>query len=92
MPYTVPVSFDKFRENIELAGDHREIAAARRDRIVSLLKSNLTILDAFPTGSIAKFTAVKGHADLDVMVVLHYGNHCKDKRPSEVLQTVRDCC
>lgn len=34
MAYTVPVSFDKFRENIELTGDHRETANARKDDIV----------------------------------------------------------
>ena len=31
MPYTVLVSFDKFRENIELSGDNREIATKRKD-------------------------------------------------------------
>ena len=90
MPYTVAVSFDKFRENIELSGDHRETAAARKDRIVSLLKNSFEILDAFPTGSIPRFTAVRGHADLDVMVALHYGKHIKGKNPSGVLQEVRD--
>lgn len=88
MPYTVAISFDKFREHIELSGDHRETATARKDRVVSLLKNDFEILDAFATGSIPRFTAVRGHADLDVMVVLHYGKHIKDKTPLAVLQQV----
>ena len=90
MSYTVAVSFDKFRENIELSGDHRETATARKDRIASLLKNSFETLEVFPTGSIPRFTAVRGHADLDVMVVLHYGKHIKGKTPSGVLQEVRD--
>jgi len=91
MPYTVQNSFEKFRENIELSGDHRETASNRKNRIVSLLENEFEILDAFPSGSIPRFTAVKGYADLDVIVVLHYGKHIKNKRPSQVLQAVRDC-
>ena len=90
MPNTVPVSFDKFVETISLTGDHKDTASARKDRIVSLLGNTFTILDAFPTGSIPRGTALKGHADLDLMVVLHYGKHIKDKRPEQVLQDVRD--
>jgi Second Messenger Oligonucleotide or Dinucleotide Synthetase domain len=90
MPYTVAVSFDKFREAIELPGDHRETATARKDSIISLLKNDFEILDAFATGSLPRFTAVRGHADLDVMVALHYGKHINNKKPSEVLQAVRN--
>jgi hypothetical protein len=90
VPYTVSASFDKFVENISLTGDHKEVANARKDRIVSLLRNAFHILDAFPTGSIPKGTALKAQADLDVMVVLHYGKHLKDKTPAQVLQGVRD--
>lgn len=90
MPYTVAVSFDRFFENINLSGDHHDIARARRDRLVSLLEKHFTILEAFPTGSIPRFTAVTGHADLDIMVALHYGKHIENKTPAQVLQSVRD--
>lgn len=90
MAYTVAVSFDKFRENIELTGDHRDTANKRKDDIVESLKNDFTILEAFPSGSIPRYTAVTGYADLDVIVVLHYGKHIKDKKPSQVLQAVRD--
>lgn len=90
MPYTVSVSFDKFVENISLTGDHREIANNRKERIVSLLENDFTILDSFATGSIPRYTALKGVADLDVMVVLHFGKHIDKKTPAQVLQAVRD--
>ena len=90
MPYTVAVSFDRFIENISLTGDHRETANARKVRIVSLLGNTFTILDSFPSGSVPRRTAVKGHADLDVIVVLHWAKHIKGKMPQEVLQEVRD--
>lgn len=37
-----------------------------------------------------RHTALKAHADLDVIVVLHWTEHIKGKRPSEILQAVRD--
>ncbi len=90
MAYTVAVSFDKFRENIELTGNHRETASKRKDDIISSLKNDFTVLEAFPSGSIPRYTAIKGHADLDIIVVLHYGKHIKNKKPSQVLQNIRD--
>ena len=91
MPYTVAVSFDKFRENIELPGDHREIAKKRCEHIISLLESDFKIIEAFPSGSVPRYTALRGYADLDVIVALHYGKHIEGKKPSEVLQAARDC-
>jgi hypothetical protein len=90
MAYTVGSSFNQFYDVINLGGDHRETANTRKNRIVELLGKHFTILEAFGTGSIPKFTALKGHADLDIIVALHYGNHIKDKTPTQVLQSVRD--
>jgi len=90
MPHTVAVSFDKFYENINLDGDFRSTANTRRDDIVKKLGKDFDILEAFSTGSIPKFTALKYSADVDIMVVLHYGKHIKDKTPTQVLQTVRN--
>ena len=89
MAYTTDAAFDAFYEQINLSGDHRQTANARKDRIVGLLKNDFEILDAFSTGSIPKFTALKNRADLDVMVVLHYGKHVKDKTPTQLLESVR---
>jgi len=79
MPYTVSASFERFIDNISLTGDHRDIATSRKDALVSLLENTFEIVDSFPTGSIPRYTALKGSADLDVMVVLGllalYGLH-----------------
>ena len=91
MPFTVTYSFDKFRENIEPRSYSREIATNRKNHLVSLLENDFEILDSFAMGSLPRYTAVKDHADLDIMVVLHYGKHVKDKLPSDILQSVRDC-
>jgi hypothetical protein len=90
MPSNVPTSFNKFLGNIELSGSHSDTAESRNERIISLLENHFTILEAFPTGSIARDTAIKEYADLDIMVVLHYSKHIKGKLPSVVLQNVRD--
>ena len=91
MPYTVPYSFSVFYDNINLSGDHRSIANTRRDDIVTKLSKSFDVIESFSTGSVPKYTALKNHADLDVMVALHYGKHIKDKKPSELLQDVRKC-
>jgi hypothetical protein len=90
MAYTVEASFDKFYENINLAGDHREVANSRRDNVVATLSKSFEIVEAFSTGSIPKFTALRAHADVDVIVALHYGKHIQGKTPTQVLQDVRD--
>ncbi len=90
MPYTVALSFDNFYQNINLSGDHREIANRRKDDIVLKLKNNFDVIEAFASGSIPKYTALKERADLDVIIALRYSKHIKDKKPSEVLQDVRD--
>jgi hypothetical protein len=89
MPYTVPAAFDKFVAKISLSEDNTETATARRDRIVSLLQNDFTILEAFATGSVPRGTGIRGYTDLDVIVALHYTKHIKDKKPSQVLQAVR---
>jgi hypothetical protein len=88
--FSVEYAFDLFFENINLTADLRDVANTRRDRLISLLGKHFEILEAFPTGSIPRFTAVREHADVDVIVALHYGQHIKGKLPSEVLQSVRD--
>lgn len=90
MAYTVPYSFTLFYEAINLPGDHRITANKRRDALVSLLQNSFEVLDSFSTGSIPRFTALSEHADLDIMVVLHYGKHIKDKSPADVLADIRD--
>lgn len=90
MAYTVESSFNQFFDAINLSGDHRDTANSRRDNIVSMLGKHFSIIESFASGSIPKFTALKDHADLDVIVALHYSKHIADKTPTEILQSVRD--
>jgi Second Messenger Oligonucleotide or Dinucleotide Synthetase domain len=90
MAFTTDAAFERYYENINLSGDFRALAGQRRDHILGLLQNRFTVIDAFAGGSIPKYTALRNHADLDVFVVLHYGIHCKDRRPSQVLLAVRD--
>ncbi len=89
MAYTLAVSFERFYEAINLPGDHRSAANTRREWLERSLKGKLTVLDTVSFGSIPRFTALKDHADVDLLVLLHYGLHIKDRKPSAVLQTVR---
>jgi len=91
MAVRVASAFDEFFRNINLSGDHRNTANTRRDHVVELLKPHFTLAEAaFATGSIPHFTALRGHADVDVMVPLHYSKHIKARTPSQVLQAVRN--
>lgn len=89
MPYTVNASLEQFYNEINLGGDHRELANTRRNSIVALLQSRLTVVDSFTSGSIPKFTALKGYADLDIIVQLHWKKHIEGKTCTEVLAEVR---
>lgn len=90
MPYTIPVSFDKFIERISITGNQADTAESRCKSIVSLLDKEFNILEAFPLGSLVSGTSLSGFADADVMLVLHYRNHAENKSPTEFLQSVRD--
>lgn len=91
MAYTVQASINKFIENISLTGNQSDTAEKRAKSIVGLLSKEFNILEAFPMGSLITNTSLKGYADVDIMVVLHYGQHIEDKTPTELLQDVRDC-
>lgn len=90
MPYTVPYSFTKFFEEIAIDGALIDTANTRRDRIVELLEDGFHIMEAFPTGSLVRGTALSGRADVDVMTILHYGEHIENKSPRQVLEDVRN--
>ncbi|HET7831340.1 MAG TPA: nucleotidyltransferase [Gallionella sp.] len=90
MAYTVQAAFNQFFDAINLNIDYREIANKRRDHLIELLGNKFQVIEAFPSGSIPKFTALQAHADLDIMLVLHYSKHVAGNTPTQVLQTVRD--
>ncbi len=90
MALTVDAAFTAYYDAINITSDLRSDANARKDFLVGVIKKQLEVTDAFPSGSIARFTGIRDHSDVDIMVVLHYSKHIKDKSPAEVLQLVRD--
>jgi len=88
--WTVNAGFESFYAAINLSGDHRSTANSRRDDVIKTLAKKLHIVDSYNSGSIHRYTAVTGYADLDVMVALHFGKHVEGNSPAEVLQLVRD--
>lgn len=89
MAWTVDKAFSEYHDAIKLSGEHRTTANARRNWIVSQLSGRLTVMEAFAMGSIPKYTALSGYADVDVLVALHYTQHIKDRKPSAVLSTLK---
>lgn len=88
--WTVGAAFDNFYSSINLPDTHRSTANARRDDVAHYLGSKLKVMEAFNSGSIHRYTALKRYADLDVVVALHYAKHIEGKGPAKVLQSVRD--
>lgn len=90
MPQTVDAAFEQFHEAISLVADYRTKAKARRERVVRLLAPTFEIEDAFGAGSIPRLTALRDETPLDVMVVLNYSKHIRDRTPTQVLESVRE--
>lgn len=89
MILTVPQAFQRFYEAVNLPGEHRAAANVRKDWIVARLGRSMSVLGAHAIGSIPRYTALAGHADLDVLVVLHHGMHIKDRSPAQVLAAAK---
>lgn len=89
MPYTAAHAFDLFYDAINLRGNHRTAANVRKDWVVGRLSRSMDVLEARAIGSIPRYTALAGHADLDILVALHYGKHLKGESPASVLAAVK---
>jgi tRNA nucleotidyltransferase (CCA-adding enzyme) len=71
MAWTTEGAFGDFHGEINLPGDHHGIANVRRDWVLQRLRNNgMSVLEAVPFGSILRFTALKEHADVDVLAAL----------------------
>jgi hypothetical protein len=89
MVRTAELGFFELDRELALSDKHEEIARERCEHLIDLLSDEFSVVEAFPTGSIPRGTAVSGHADLDIIVVLDDWEWRGD-RPSQVLQRVRD--
>lgn len=90
MAFTVEASFEEFYGRINLTGDQRAVAIARRDDVVQTLTAKgFDVLAAVAMGSVPRFTALSRKADVDVLVVLHHGKHAYEQSPLQFMDAVR---
>jgi hypothetical protein len=89
MVWSVESAFNRFDTALELSANYDDLAQDRCDHLIELLGGDFDVLEAFPSGSIPRGTAISGLADLDVIVVLNDWEW-QGEKPSTVLQRVRD--
>lgn len=89
MARSVATAFNRFDTSLELSANYDDLAQERCDHLIGLLAEDFDIIEAFPSGSIPRDTAISGLSDLDVIVVLNDWEW-QDEKPSTVLQWVRD--
>lgn len=82
MATTIPQSFQKFKENLEITGLQETTVSGRQQSVREVLEDELTVLDSFLTGSYSRSTMIAPlkEADVDIFFVLdvkyfhHYNN------------------
>ena len=95
MPNTIPASFEQFRRNLEITDPQTAVVSTRQIGVRDVLKSGMTVLEDFLTGSYARSTMIAplNEADIDVFVVLDasYYHHYNGKNggPAGLLDWVK---
>ncbi len=80
MATTVEQAFREFASNLEIKDRQVSLVSARRGNVVSALQSELSLHSNIPPKLIGSYdrhtlTRYLSEADIDVMVVLHYGDN-----------------
>lgn len=80
MTTTVKQAFDKFASNLEITDRQAELVSKRRKNVVDAIKESLTLYEgheSYVIGSWDRRTMTRylREADVDVMVILHYGEN-----------------
>lgn len=72
MATTIPNSFLRFKQNLEISGLQAETVSTRQKNVRGVVESGLTVLDSFLTGSYSRSTMIAPltEADVDIFVVL----------------------
>ncbi len=82
MPTTIPQSFLKLKENLEITNPQASTVSTRQKNVREVMEAEMTVLDSFLTGSYSRSTLIAPlkEADIDILVVLdskyfhHYNN------------------
>lgn len=73
MATTIPASFQKLKENLEITGLQKSTVSTRQNSVREVVENDLTVLDSFLTGSYSRSTMIAPplkDADVDIFVVL----------------------
>lgn len=72
MATTIPQSFLKFKQNLEITGLQASTVSTRQKNVRDVVEKELTVLDTFLTGSYSRNTMIAplSEADVDIFVVL----------------------
>jgi hypothetical protein len=73
MATTIPASFLKFKQNLEITGLQAETVSTRQRSVREVLENGLEVLDTFLSGSYARSTMIAPlkEADIDIIAVLN---------------------
>lgn len=80
MPSTVPASFEKFRENLEITGLQRSTVSTRQQDIREAIENGMNVADSFLTGSYIRQTMIAplNKADIDIFMVLNTSHYVQN--------------
>lgn len=72
MATTIPQSFLKLRQNLEITGLQAATVSSRQNNVRNVVEKELTVLDSFLTGSYSRNTMIAplAEADVDIFIVL----------------------
>jgi len=72
MPTTIPESFRKLRQNLEITGLQEATVSTRQTNIRDVLETDLVVVDSFLTGSYSRSTMIAPlkEADIDIFIQL----------------------
>ena len=73
MATTIPASFQKLKENLEITGLQKNTVSTRQQNVRDVVAKELTVLDSFLTGSYSRSTMIAplSEADIDICIVLN---------------------
>ncbi|MDQ2812354.1 MAG: hypothetical protein M3Z75_10890 [Actinomycetota bacterium] len=87
---TVTVSFEGFRENLEITGLQESLVAARQVAVRAAVARGVTVLDSLLTGSYRRHTLIAPMRGADVDIVVVLDRSYRRRGPRAVLDLVKD--
>jgi len=87
---TVYESFEEFVKNISISCEYSNMIEERTNLVMKLLSKKFDLIETFPVGSLLTYTSIKGHINIDIIIVLHYAKYIKNRDPLALLKIIKD--